>query len=52
MAALSTGIAIVEVALFGLMGQVVDWLSSNTPATLQGSGGEDLLWLILLTVLA
>ncbi len=51
MAGLSTGIAIVEVALFGLMGRVVDWLSSNTPATLQDAGGEELLWLVLLAVL-
>lgn len=52
MAGLSTCIAIVEVALFGLMGRVVDWLASNTPETLQHGGGEQLLWWVLFTVLA
>jgi len=38
--------------MFGLMGRVVDWLSSNTPDTLQVAGGGDLLGWVLLTVLA
>ncbi|WCE31846.1 ABC transporter ATP-binding protein [Vibrio sp. SCSIO 43137] len=33
MAALSTVVAIVEVSLFGFMGQLVDWLSSSNPET-------------------
>jgi ATP-binding cassette subfamily B multidrug efflux pump len=44
MALLSTLIAVVEVALFGFMGELVDWLAGNSPATLQGGGGADLLW--------
>ena len=52
MAGLSTCIAIVEVAMFGLMGRVVDWLSTNTPDTLQVAGEGNLLGLVLLTVLA
>jgi ATP-binding cassette subfamily B multidrug efflux pump len=31
MAILSTAIAIVEVALFGLMGKVIDWLATQSP---------------------
>ncbi len=52
MAALSTCIAIVEVALFAMMGRVVDWLSSSTPETLQLTGGDGLLWWVLAAVLA
>lgn len=33
MAILSTIVAIVEVALFGMMGKLVDWLSTSTPET-------------------
>jgi ATP-binding cassette subfamily B multidrug efflux pump len=52
MAALSTAIAVVEVALFGFMGQLVDWLSSHTPDTLQAEGGGTLLWMALLALVA
>ena len=52
MAGLSTCIAIVEVALFALMGRVVDWLSASTPDTLQLGGAGDLLWWVLAAVLA
>jgi ATP-binding cassette subfamily B multidrug efflux pump len=52
MAGLSTCIAIVEVALFGLMGRVVDWLSSTTPETFRLAASDGLLWWVLATVLA
>jgi ATP-binding cassette subfamily B multidrug efflux pump len=51
MAGLSTCIAIVEVALFGLMGRVVDWLSGSAPDTLQIGGAGNLLWWVLAAVL-
>jgi ATP-binding cassette subfamily B multidrug efflux pump len=47
MALLSTGIAIVEVALFDVMGQVVDFLAESTPAALNEDDGVSLLWLAL-----
>ena len=40
MAFLTAGIAIMEVTLFGFLGQLVDWLSSKQPETLfQEEGG-------------
>ena len=47
MALLSTGIAIVEVALFDVMGRVVDFLAASTPAALNQDDGASLLWLAL-----
>ena len=47
MALLSTGIAIVEVALFDVMGQVVDFLAASTPGTINEGSGASLLWLAL-----
>ena len=51
MALLSTGIAIVEVALFDLMGRVVDLLSTSTPDTLWASADIGALWLALAVAL-
>ncbi len=45
MAVLSMGIAMVEVALFALMGEVVDWLAAHTPEDLAEGRGNHLLWL-------
>ncbi len=47
MALLSTGIAIIEVALFDVMGQVVDFLAERTPETVSDGSGANLLWLAL-----
>ncbi len=47
MALLSTGIAVVEVALFDVMGRVVDLLSQQTPATLSAGAGREVLWAAL-----
>lgn len=44
MALLSTLIAIVEVALFDVMGQVVDVLAAHTPDTLVAGTGAGVLW--------
>ena len=52
MALLSTGIAIVEVALFGLMGKVIDWLANQSPDMAIDPSGERLLLLVLCAVLA
>ncbi|MCL4106666.1 UNVERIFIED_CONTAM: hypothetical protein GTU68_009800 [Idotea baltica] len=52
MAILSTAIAIVEVALFGLMGNVIDWLASQSPQVAIDASGEQLLALVFFTVLA
>jgi len=47
MAVLSTGIAIVEVSLFNVMGQVVDLLAAQTPDAVAGGAGKRLLWFAL-----
>lgn len=52
MAVLSTAIAIVEVALFGLMGKVIDWLASQSPEMAIDPSGEQLLLLVGCAVLA
>ncbi|EEB80570.1 ABC transporter, ATP-binding protein [marine gamma proteobacterium HTCC2148] len=52
MALLSTAIAIVEVYLFDLMGQLVDILTSETPESFWSGPGTDLLWLALAVVIA
>ena len=44
MALLSTLIAVVEVALFDVMGRVVDVLATHTPDTLVDSAGAGVLW--------
>lgn len=44
---LSMGVAMVEVALFEVLGQGVDLLSGNTPATIAAAGGTALMWLSL-----
>ncbi|NLS11988.1 ABC transporter ATP-binding protein [Vibrio sp. SM6] len=43
MAFLSTIVAIVEVSLFGVMGQLVDWLSSSDPRTFLTDNQNELL---------
>jgi ATP-binding cassette subfamily B multidrug efflux pump len=52
MAVFSTAIAIVEVALFGLMGKVIDWLANQSPDMAIDPSGERLLLLVLCAVLA
>lgn len=52
MALLSTGIAMVEVGLFALMGEVIDWLSVHSPEDLAAGRGNQLLWMGLMIVLA
>jgi ATP-binding cassette subfamily B multidrug efflux pump len=43
MALLSTAVAIVEVSLFGLMGELVDWMAVSTPDDLGSESGYRLL---------
>ncbi|MGR5363629.1 ABC transporter ATP-binding protein [Vibrio mediterranei] len=45
MALLSTTVAIIEVALFGFMGELVDWLTSSNPETFMDENGATLMWL-------
>jgi len=52
LAALSTGIAIVEVALFDLLGRGVDLLSNSTPEHIGSDGGWTLLWTGLAVIAA
>jgi ATP-binding cassette subfamily B multidrug efflux pump len=52
LALLSTGIAVLEVYLFDLMGQLVDLLSAQTPEGIMGGAGRDLLWVALAVLLA
>ncbi|ENI4487678.1 ABC transporter ATP-binding protein [Vibrio fluvialis] len=48
MALLSTTIAIIEVSLFGFMGQLVDWLSTSNPETFLEENRHTLIGLSLL----
>jgi len=48
MALMSTTIAIIEVSLFGFMGQLVDWLSSSNPDTFFQDNRNTLIGLSLL----
>lgn len=48
MALLSTTIAIIEVSLFGFMGQLVDWLSTSNPDTFLEENQNTLIGLSLL----
>lgn len=52
MALLSTAVAIVEVSLFGLLGEWVDWLAAHTPEDFKAGAGSDLLWLGVALLLA
>ncbi|ORT48552.1 multidrug ABC transporter ATP-binding protein [Vibrio sp. qd031] len=53
MAIMSTIVAIVEVSLFGFMGQLVDWLSQSDPATFLEDNGSTLWFygILLLVVM-
>jgi ATP-binding cassette subfamily B multidrug efflux pump len=50
MAVLSAAISLMEVTLFGFLGQLVDWLSSTTPATLWQEEGDTLIALGVMIV--
>jgi len=50
--ALLTGLlAILEVSLFGFLGQLVDWLGDKTPETLFADEGGTLLWMAFIVLL-
>jgi ATP-binding cassette subfamily B multidrug efflux pump len=51
MASLTALIAMLEVSLFGFMGQLVDWLIEKDPATLWQTEGKTLLIMGLLTAI-
>ena len=51
MSALSAIIAMVEVSLFGFMGQLVDWLSTHDRETFLAQEGQTLMWLGILVVI-
>ncbi|MDX1452586.1 MAG: ABC transporter transmembrane domain-containing protein, partial [Oleiphilaceae bacterium] len=51
MSVLTALIAIMEVTLFGFLGQLVDWLAQKQPETLWQEEGDTLLWLGLLILL-
>lgn len=51
MSSLSAIIAMIEVSLFGFMGQLVDWLSTHDRETFLAQEGETLMWLGLLVVI-
>lgn len=50
-AILSTLIAIIEVSLFGYMGNLVDWLSNSQPETFFSENGTQLILLSLLILI-
>jgi ATP-binding cassette subfamily B multidrug efflux pump len=51
MACLSAVLAILEVYLFGFMGELIDWLSTETPSSLFQNHGDDLLFVGLLLLI-
>ncbi|MFT7374223.1 MAG: ATP-binding cassette subfamily B multidrug efflux pump [Oleiphilaceae bacterium] len=51
MAFLTACIAIMEVTLFGFLGQLVDWLSTKDPQTLWEDEGGTLIWLSILILI-
>ena len=48
LALMSTTIAIIEVSLFGFMGQLVDWLSGSNPETFLADNKDTLMGLSVL----
>ncbi|MBD0786064.1 ABC transporter ATP-binding protein [Vibrio sp. Y2-5] len=50
LALMSTTIAIIEVSLFGFMGQLVDWLSSSNPETFLADNKDTLMGLSVLVL--
>ncbi len=50
MSALTASVAVLEVSLFGFMGQLVDWLVAKDPGTLLKEEGARLLGMAILTV--
>jgi len=50
MACLTACIAIMEVTLFGFLGELVDWLSTKDPSTLWLDEGNTLIWLSVLVL--
>lgn len=51
MSSLSAIIAMIEVSLFGFMGQLVDWLSTHDRETFLAQEGHTLMWLGLFVVI-
>lgn len=51
MSSLSAIIAVIEVSLFGFMGQLVDWLSTHDRETFLAQEGQTLMWLGLFVVI-
>ncbi|MCW8347502.1 ABC transporter ATP-binding protein/permease [Vibrio sp. ZSDZ65] len=51
MALLSTTVAIIEVALFSFMGELVDLLTASTPETFMAENGSTLFWIGLVILL-
>ena len=51
MALLSTTVAIIEVALFSFMGELVDLLTASTPETFMAENGSTLFWVGLVILL-
>jgi ATP-binding cassette subfamily B multidrug efflux pump len=52
LALLSTGIAVIEVALFSVLGDAVDLLAASTPAAVRAGEGRDVLYTALAIVAA
>ncbi len=50
MSFLTAAIAVLEVSLFGFMGQLVDWLVEKNPETLFQEEGTKLLWMAVMTI--
>jgi ATP-binding cassette subfamily B multidrug efflux pump len=51
MTLLTATLAVLEVSLFGFMGQLVDWLISKNPDTLFADEGGKLLWMTIMVLI-
>ena len=51
MTLLTAALAVLEVSLFGFIGQLVDWLTTKTPETLFQEGGSQLIYMGLLILI-
>ncbi|TLP48303.1 ABC transporter ATP-binding protein [Cohaesibacter sp. CAU 1516] len=48
---MSATIAVIEVALYGFVGDLVNWFSTSTPETFFDDHGDELLWIGILVLL-
>ncbi|WP_422382842.1 ABC transporter ATP-binding protein [Marinicellulosiphila megalodicopiae] len=52
MSILTAGVAVMEISLFGFMGQLIDWIVTNDPETLMTEHKNELIWMSIICVIA